>query len=209
MKMCKKCWFKKTKLRIIAVFVFGAAFFLQCNLFGPEPGEPVFPAQIDLGDSAAVRAILDSNNLKNISVRRAIDPSSWGRITMLTLDALGLDSFTFTHDFQRLDSLLAVGLTRNTITKVTVSDSLKYSKGIYIELSNNLLTEFPNSLFKIFPLWSVDISYNKIFTISKELMTSGFRQIDFDHNKLCSVSDTVKLWLDSVQNNWANFQDCP
>jgi hypothetical protein len=209
MKMRKKCWFKKTKMRIIAVFVFGAVFFLQCNLFGPEPGERTYPAQIDLGDSAAVRAILDSNNLKNISVRRAIDPSSSGRITMLRFDSLALDSFRFSSDFQRLDSLWSVDLSKNRLTKVYVPDSLKYSKVIYLKLDQNMLTEFPIDVLKIVGLWSVNVQYNKISTISQALINSGFRQIALEHNKLCSVSDSVRIWLDSVLVGWANYQDCP
>jgi hypothetical protein len=209
MQMTKRSCFLRKELSVNAVFIFGLIFFLQCNLFGPEPGDPVYPAQIDLGDSAAVRAILDSNNLKSISVRRAINKWSKGRITTLTLDALGLDSFSFTHDFQRLDSLVEVGLTRNTITKISILDSLKYNKGIYIVLNNNLLTEFPSPLLKIVPLWSVDLQYNKISTISQALINSGFSRIYLEHNKLCSVSDSVRIWLDSVFVGWANYQDCP
>jgi Leucine-rich repeat (LRR) protein len=169
----------------------------------------VFPAQIDLGDSAAVRAILDSNNLKNISVRRAIDPSSSGRITMLRFDSLALDSFRFSSDFQRLDSLWSVDLSKNRLTKVYVPDSLKYSKVIYLYFDQNMLTEFPIDVLKIVGLWSVNVQYNKISTISQALINSGFRQIYLEHNKLCSVSDSVRIWPDSVLVGWANFQDCP
>jgi hypothetical protein len=201
---------KKATPRIVAVFIFSAIFLLQCNLFGPEPGEPTYPAQIDLGDSAAVRAILDSNNLKNISVRKAIDPSSKGRITTLRFNSLALDSFTFSNDFQKLDSLITIDLSYNKITKVNVPDSLRYnSNGIGIDLERNLLIEFPIGVLKIIGLYSVLLQYNNISTISQALISSGFHQIYFDHNKLCSVSDSVKMWLNSVQNNWANFQDCP
>jgi Leucine-rich repeat (LRR) protein len=183
---------------------------MQCNLYGPEPGDPVFPALIDSGDSSAVRAILDSNNLKNISVRRTIGPYSAGRITMLTFDSLGLDSFTFSSDFQKLDSLWSINLSNNNLVKVTVPDSLKFRENyIGIRIERNLLTEFPIEVLKIKGLSSVDVSYNKIVSISNELINSGFRRIGIDYNKLCSVSDSVKIWLDSVQNNWANFQNCP
>jgi Leucine-rich repeat (LRR) protein len=182
---------------------------VQCPLFGPEPGDPVFPAPIDQSDSSAVRAILDLNNLKKIEVRKVINPYTQGRIAMLIFDSLGLDSFSFSADFQKLDSLWSVNLSNNKIVKVNCQDSLTYKKDIGIELERNLLAQFPIDLLKIKGLFSVDVSYNKISTISKGLMTSGFRQIGIDHNKLCSVSDTVKLWLDSLQNNWANFQDCP
>ena len=208
--MNKRRWLHKIKPTIITVFIFESLFLMQCNLFGPEPGDNVYPAQIDLGDSAAVRAILDSNNLKNISVRRVIGPYSAGRITMLAFDSLGLDSFIFSSDFQKLDSLWSVNISNNNILKVIVLDSLKYRENyIGLRLERNLLTQFPISVLKINGLSSVDVSYNKISTISNDLINSGFRQIDFDHNKLCSVSDSVKIWLDSVQNNWANFQDCP
>jgi hypothetical protein len=80
---------------------------------------------------------------------------------------------------------------------------------IGIRIERNLLTEFPIEVLKIKGLSSVDVSYNKIVSISNELINSGFRRIGIDYNKLCSVSDSVKIWLDSVQNNWANFQNCP
>jgi Leucine-rich repeat (LRR) protein len=166
----------------------GAILCLQCNLFGPEPGYAVFPAQIDSGDSAAVRAILDSNNLRTASVRRAIDPWSKGRITTLKFDSLGLDSFAFSKDFQKLDSLITIDLSNNQITKIIVSDTLKYrSNGVSIDLEQNQPTAFPIGILKIKGLFSVLVQYNSIDTISQALMASGFRQIFFDYNKLCSV----------------------
>lgn len=202
--------FKKLMQKIKIVLVFEALFLLQCNLFGPEPGDPAFPAPIDPGDSVAVRAILDSNNLKNINVRRVIDPFSKGRVTTLRLDSLSLDSFKFINDFQKLDSFIGIDLSNNKIAIVNVPESLKFNSNIVgIDLGRNLLSEFPIGVLKIKGLLSVGVEYNKISTISHELIGSGFRQINFSHNNLCSVSDTVKLWLDSVQNNWANFQNCP
>ena len=183
---------------------------VRCPLFGPEPGDPVFPAPIDPGDSATVRAILDSNKLYNISVRRAINQYSQGRISILRFDSLGLNTFIFSHEFQKLDSLIGVDLSNNHITQVNVPDSLKYSTLILgIGLGKNNLSEFPIDLLKIKGLLRVDVSYNKISTISQELMNSGFRQISLEHNKLCAVTDTERIWLDSVLNNWERFQDCP
>lgn len=200
----------KTVSRTLVALALGALFLLQCNLEGPEPRDPAFPAKIDLGDSAAVRAILDSNNLKDVNVRRAIDPWSKGRITTLEFDSLGLDSFTFTGDFQKLDSLTTISLSNNNISKVKVPDTLKYgNNGVSVDLEHNQLTSFPLGLLKIRGLFSVLVQYNRIDTITQDLMASGFRQIYFDYNKLCSVSDSVRIWLDSVQNNWANFQNCP
>jgi Leucine-rich repeat (LRR) protein len=183
---------------------------VQCPLFGPEPGDPVYPAPIDQGDSAAVRAILDSNKLKSISVRQVIDQYTQGRITIVRFNSLELDSFILSSDFQKLDSLDGIDLSANKLIKINVPDSLKFSKNILgIGLANNLLPEFPIGVLKIKGLMRVDVSYNKITSISNQLINSGFRQIYFDHNKLCSVTDSERLWLDSVQNNWAAVQDCP
>jgi hypothetical protein len=147
--MSKEKLLDKIKPQIVVwAFIFEALFFMQCNLYGPEPG-----------DSAAVRAILDSNNLKNISVRRAIDQFSVGRIQFLKFDSLGLDSFTFTNDFQKLDSLSSINLSVNNLVKVAVPESLKYSKNyIGLQLERNLLTEFPTGVLKIKGLLRVDVS---------------------------------------------------
>jgi Leucine-rich repeat (LRR) protein len=170
----------------------------------------VFPAQIDLGDSAAVRAILDTNNLKNISVRRAIDPSSRGRITMLTLDSLSITSFTFTHDFEKLDRLISINLSLNKITTLNVPDSLKLNNYMEIRLENNLLLVFPISILKLKGTTNISVQYNKIASLPREIIHSGIPSIYLDHNKLCYLTDSAVInWLDTVYGNWQSRQDCP
>jgi Leucine-rich repeat (LRR) protein len=207
--MKKRSWFSRRRLAINAVLVFGAVFFLRCNLFGPEPGDPVFPAQIDLGDSAAIRAILDSNNLNNISVRRAIDPFSSGRIKLLTLDSLNINSFSFTHALERLDSLISLSLSFNKISTIKVPDTLKFNHLISLNLGENVFTSFPIGILKLKGVINISVENNKIATLPPEVIQST-ASIYLDHNKLCSLTDSAVInWLDTVYGNWQSRQDCP
>lgn len=174
-----------------------------------EAGETVYPAAIDAGDSAAIRAILDSNGLENVTVRKVIDQYSKGRINFLTLNSLGLDSFTFTSDFNKLDSIYTVGLSFNSIVRINVSDSPKLSH-IGIILNSNLLDSFPLSLLKIKSngVIGVEVEHNSISSIPLQLLGANIT-LDCYYNKLCNVPDTIAHWLDGQTYNWRNFQTCP
>jgi Leucine-rich repeat (LRR) protein len=200
-----------TKRRIQIALAFVALFLFQCNLFGPEPGDPVFPAKIDPGDSVAIRAILDFNNLQKIQVRQVIGEFEIDRIHYLYLDSLGLDSFAFTKDFNKLDSLTYIDLSANKITNIGVVDSVSFKQLYTLILDNNLLTFFPLDLFKITGISTIYIEYNKISSIPQQLMASGFKRVILDHNQICSVTDSsVVAWLDSIYGvSWKSRQDCP
>jgi hypothetical protein len=129
---------------------------------------------------------------------------------MLTFNSLALDSFRFSNDFQKLDSLWSVNLSDNKITKVNVPDSLQFSKNLYIQLDRNLLPEFPISILKIKGTTNISVQYNKIASLPREIIHSGIPSIYLDHNKLCSLTDSSVInWLDTVYGNWQSRQDCP
>jgi hypothetical protein len=176
-----------------------------------EAGDTVYPAAIDAGDSAAIRAILDSNGLKSVTVRKVIDQYSKGRINFLNIDSLGLDSFTFTSDFDRLDRLYVIGLTKNKLVKISVPESLQFNPAnrLAIDLSQNSLSAFPLEILKIKGVYYVNVAYNMISSIPQELINCSIPAFGFYNNKLCNVSDTIAAWLDSETYNWKSFQTCP
>ena len=206
----EKC-FKNITQKIKVFFVFETLFFLHCNLYGPEPGDPAFPAPIDPGDSAAVRAILDSNNLKKVDVRQAIGKYEHGRIHYFYLDSLELSSFAFTNDFKNLDSLNSIDLSANKITTIKVIDSIKFNQLYTLNLSNNLLSLFPIDVLKLSGISTIYIEFNNISSIPQELIASGNKRVFLDYNKLCSINDTsILAWLDTIYgNNWKSRQNCP
>ncbi len=209
--MCEKVKIMAGKLPVLLCLGLGLIFLLRCNIEGPEPNDPVFPAQIDLGDSAAIRAILDSNNLRKIGVRQAIGKYEDGRIRYFNLDSMGLDSFSFTADFSKLDSLHSIDLSGNNISVISVSDSIKFNQLYELTLDNNLLTSFPLGILRMSGISTIYLEYNLISSIPQELVQSRDRHIFLDHNKLCSVADTSVInWLDSLYGaDWKSRQDCP
>jgi hypothetical protein len=176
-----------------------------------QPGDTVYPAAIDPGDSAAIRAILDSNGLKNISVRRVIPQYSKDRIYQVNLDSLQLNSISITKDFEKLDSLTTINLSQNKLSTISVPENLQFILGnrLSVDISHNSFTSFPLAIFKIKRIFYFDISNNGITNIPQEVINSTNTQFVFYYNKLCNVSDTVAKWLDSTNTNWRNVQTCP
>jgi hypothetical protein len=197
------------KLYLYVVVPLSLMLTVQCPLFGPEPGDPTFPAPIDQGDSAAVRAILDLNKLKNIDVRKVINPFTKGRIAMLEFDSLGIDTFTFSSDLEKLDSLNSINLSSNNISIINVFDSLRFHQ-LELRLENNSFTTFPIGILKLKGVSNISILYNKITSLPPELIHTGIPNVYIDHNKLCSLTDSnIVAWLDTTYGDWKSRQDCP
>jgi len=175
------------------------------------PGDINYPAPIDSGDSAAIRAILDSNGLQIVSVRKVIPQYSKNRIYQVNLDSLQLNSISITKDFEKLDSLTTINLSQNKLITISVPESLQFILGdrLSIDISNNSFPSFPLAIFKIKRIFYFDISHNEISSIPQEVMNSTNTQFVFYYNKLCNVSNTVARWLDSTNTNWQNVQTCP
>ncbi|HMD69152.1 MAG TPA: hypothetical protein VKF42_09765 [Chitinivibrionales bacterium] len=201
-----------------------------------EAGETVYPAAIDAGDSAAIRAILDSNGLMNVTVRKVIDQYAKGKINYLNMDSLGLYSFSFTKDFNMLDSIRTINLSQNNILKVRVLDSIAFhaENRCVIMVNHNLLDSLPLCLLGIRGIQGIELEYNKIDSIPAEivnyngatvsvdvehnliasipsaLVTQGFHSIFLRYNKLCNISDSATIaWLNSLDAYWKQNQNCP
>jgi len=182
---------------------------LTCET-GQGPQYPYLYGPLAIEDSLAVRAILDSNGLKTIPVRKVLDSFAQGRITFLYLNSLNLKTFNFTQNFNVLDSLISLSLDNNQISSITVTDSIKFVNSCTISLTYNSLTTFPIDIFKIIGAPNIFLENNVITSLPEELIHSGPPNYDIDHNKLCSLTDSAVIkWLDTTYGNWRLRQDCP
>lgn len=130
---------------------------------------------------------------------------------------MGLDSFAFSIDLEKLDSLISINLSSNKISKLKFPDSLRFNHLFGLNLGENLLTSFPIGIFKINGfigmngLVHVNLDSNKIIDVPQQLINAVSFQVYLEHNKLCSVTDTAAIsWLDSNYGiDWKSRQDCP
>jgi hypothetical protein len=150
----------KNNIHVLRVgIMLGVLILLTCET-GQGPQYPYLNGPLDVGDSLAVRAILDSNGLKTIPVRQVLDSSAQGRITFLYLNSLNLKTFNFTHNFNVLDSLIFLSLDNNQINNINVTDSIKFENNCSIGITQNSLTAFPKDIFKISGAPNINLEYN-------------------------------------------------
>ncbi len=182
--------------------------FLHCP-FGVEPDKTLSPLKEQ--DSLAVRAILDSNGLKDIDlsnyddrerVLRQIDSSIYG----LMLDTLNIKSVKFVKEFKLLENLEEITFTNNLIRNVYIEDTITFTKTLIMDLSFNVLDSFPEQLLKINNIEALYMYNNNIAYLPIEIMNKPYAQFYIRHNKLTNVPDTLKTWLSQYDPDWEKYQ---
>jgi Leucine-rich repeat (LRR) protein len=200
----------KRNIHVLHVGILLCALVLLTCEMGPEPNNLYPYGPLDIGDSLAVRAILDSNGLNNIPVRKVLVSFAQERIRILTIDSFGLKSFIFTKDFNKLDSLYSIELNFNPITQIAVPDTIQFKLHCDIGLMYNTLTSFPVELLKVKGDVNIFLENNSITTLPIEVIHAGPPNFFFEHNKICSLTDSAVIkWLDTTYGNWKSSQDCP
>lgn len=156
-------------------------------------------------DTLAVRTILDSNGLTDISVS-SVTSKVDGRIYELDLANRGIVVLPSIVSKLRLRLLR---LQDNSL------DSLPGSIGAissltYLSLLRNNLTELPGTIGNLTHLMHLNLGYNKLTYLPSTIPSlKKLGYLSVVHNRLHDVAPPIKIWLDtySAESNWQELQD--
>ncbi len=208
--------------RIFLILPVIILFFLSINTF----------SQTYSDDSLAVRAILDSNGLYDISVDSVTD-SSGGRIVVLDLDNQ-FDQFNITslppeignltnleklnlwdnfltslpQEIGNLTNLRVLFLYRNYITSLP-SNMGNLNNLRFLGLGGNSLTSLPSDIGNLTNLEILLLKNNSLTSLPDSIVNlKPFDWLDLGYNQLCSLSVDIKAWADRYGYGWESTQDC-
>lgn len=189
-------------LILISLFVYG------CDLltFGGDPTPPL--NELSVRDSLAVRAILDTNGLKNIKVKDVISLQD-SKVGVINLDSVPLTKFIFTSAFDSLDGGITLNIFNNQLDSMDILDTI--NSELIIQISNTSLKNIPDNISLLKGRLFLYLADNKLKDISSEIFKCQVSYIDVQYNDLCSVSDTLNNWIikNSRNNDWKLSQTCP
>ncbi len=156
-------------------------------------------------DTLAVRAILDSNGMADVSVV-LVTNSKNGRIYELDLANKGITILPPVVTELRLKLLR---LQDNNL------DSIPNAIGTiptltYLSLLRNNLTSLPESVGNLNHLKHLNLGYNGLTELPSSITNlTKLGYLSVAHNRLHGVSSPVKIWLDtySTESNWEELQD--
>ena len=204
----------------IILSVFLALSFLSINTF----------SQDYVQDTLAVRAILDSNGLYDVSVEDVSD-SSGGRIIHIVFT--GKDITSLPAEIGNLTNLTSLWLSTNELTSLPAEIG-NLANLIDLVLDYNSLTSLPAEIGSLTNLTTLWLTFNQLTSLPAEIgnlanlieIQLGANQLtslpdsivkltpsgcDFGYNKLDtnSLSDTVIYWLDIYDPDWRETQIVP
>ena len=183
-------------------------------------------------DSLAVRAILDANNLQTVAVAGVVsylDKTDTSRIGELNLQgknitvipkdigqltglkALRLDSNSIASlppEIENCSSLRFLSIAKNKLTGLP-SEIGKLKSLTNLNVSQNVIAALPDSIGKCSSLGTIKLQDNQLTTLPASIMGCPVIYIPVSNNKLCTVSDALKNWLDLLaEPDWAANQNC-
>ncbi len=156
-------------------------------------------------DTLAVRAILDSNGLFDLSYESVTEIKN-GRVVDLNLNRLNISIMPKEIGVLRLKRLHCADNSLeslpNEIGEVRTLDKLI--------VKNNNIGKLPGSIEHLTHMKHMDLSKNKLSSLPKNI--SKLTRLDFlsvDHNGLISVDPAIKIWIETYSTNpdWELTQD--
>ena len=202
------------KLRIISEDT--SVGIIESNTVDLQPGEAKDTGPFDFPftfwrDTAVVRYILDTNNLKNVSVSSVISEVKKGRITKLNFNGKGLSNIP--PKIGELE-LTHLNLGNNYLSSLP-KEFKKLTSLEHLDLMRNKFMRIDNSIYSLLNLEHLDISENKVFYLSKDIENlTSLRTFKLDNNKLkllssikgkdkdeCLLSKLTNLEILDLSNN--------
>ena len=179
----------------------------MCQFF-QQTGMPPKQSDYPLLDREyqAVQRILEKNECSSIKVEEIVSVHE-GRVTDIHLGSFNLSEFILTNDIDSLhSSLLLIKLDKNDLIKFFVHDTIK--RHFSISLFGNRLSFLNADLSKLIGDIHLDVRQNYIEDIAPEVLYSGITDLKIDQNRLCNISDSIKLWLTELDSSWEETQIC-
>ncbi len=156
-------------------------------------------------DTLAIRAILDSNGLYDISYKSVSEIKN-GRVVDLNLNKLNV---TFIPQELGLLRLKRLHCADNSLDSLPVEIGKLRSMDKLI-LKNNTLVKLPGSIEHLTHMKHMDLSKNQMSKLPRNI--SNLTRLDFlsvDYNGFVDVEPAIKIWIDTYSTNpdWELTQD--
>lgn len=182
--------------------------FIGCsdNTYDPS-SDDVAVDELNAKDSAAIRAILDTNGMRDKQVRDVIELEN-GTAAKLMLDSIALTRFTITGAFDSCADYLELSITNCPLETLTIADTVRIPLAIMINQTK--LKRIPDDIVRLRGRMSLYLSRNDLNAVSPAIMRCNVRDLDVDNNSLCALPDSLKNWitLKSLGNAWISTQRC-
>lgn len=190
-------------------------------------------------DTLVIRAILDTNGLRNVPTRLVCKTNDSGRVTFLNLSPVALPSpipkpFRMIPELAQLDELQNLKLSGLDLDAFPES-ILRFRGLIYLDVSYNEIPSLPESLGVLSELTHMNVGHNPITNFPASIWDMekldslhfwgcklasfppgppkyrGLDFADFSGNNLCAVPVSIQRWLNTFAGNyfWAETQGCP
>jgi hypothetical protein len=158
-------------------------------------------------DSLAVRAILDTNGLQKLSVDGVVEVND-AMVTRINLNAKSLSKFIFCKYFDSLLTGPELNIMENDIDTLVFPDTIR--QNIFIKLDDNKLQTIPDGFGHLKGTIKLSIGYNRLQTISPDIMNCSVTYLYLNENDLCSLQDSILAWIATINSNsfWRTTQLC-
>lgn len=157
----------------------------------------------DIGQLSELTLLqLDSNAISSL-------PAELGNCKALTNLTLTYNKLTgLPPELGNLDSLHTLFLSHNTLT--SLPDNIGNLKSLNnAEFDFNELSGLPASIGSLVNLIKLSLNNNKLTDLPATMTQLPRMYLIIGNNKLCTMSDDLKKWLDLADGGWDATQTCP
>ncbi len=194
--------------RILCVILLAELLCTGCDGFdGYSSDTYTYMNKLSIKDSLAIRAILDTNGLRNKKVEDVIDLQC-DIVVMMTLDSVPLSKFIFTSVFDSLHNSFQISISNSPIESLVILDTIHI--GLAIDVYNTKLKNIPEQISLLKGRLELYLPNNEVSSISPEIMKCTVYSFIIKSNSLCSVPDSLNEWiiLKTHDANWQHTQTC-
>jgi len=195
------------KIAVFLIFILGLIF--SCNILANGGNEPPPKNDLSTKDSLAVRAILDTNGLKNVKVRNVIYLYN-SLVQSISIDSLKTAKFIFPSQCDSFSGSIGIKISNSSIDTIIFHDSIHIP--LSISISHTKLRSIPDQISLLKGTLDLNFAFNQLYFISPQIMNCRVNFVNINNNNLCSLSDSLKNWLIQKSygdSTWLKTQNCP
>jgi hypothetical protein len=104
------------------------------------------------------------------------------------------------------DSLEILSLRNNNLFEF--SNDFIISRVVWLDLRNNRLQTIPDQIGAMRNLRTLKLDNNELTDLPLSLVTIDLLEFSCRYNRLCSVSEIVKMWMTRFDSSWTGLQRC-
>ncbi len=192
---------------IVTLFAIAGMLFSGCDEINVDNGSNEWLDELLAKDSAAIRAILDSNGMQGKNVRNVIELQN-GMAVKLILDSITGKRFTITSAFDSCVDYFELIIRNSPLETLAIADSVHIP--LTLSINRTKLPRISDDFSRLKGRLTLFLSDNELYDISPAIMQCDVRDINVDSNKLCGLPDSLKNWINSksLGSAWRNTQKC-